>query len=581
MAAFTTAVCASAADIYVDSSASADGDGSIGAPYKSLSVAIGAAQSEDVIKIAVGLYVPDANDNPKDHIFKILEKTLVLEGGYNSDFSAITGYSTLSGDVNGDDVYDELTGILKENYEDNCDRVLTIATNANVTLKNLIIKGGNADDATNKLDTGGGMYIGSPVVLENCVITGNRCTNSAGGGGICFKDGSLTMKGCVLKGNSLEGDGGALYVKGDIPVTVTHCLFEYNLSTSGSAVFISNSTKCYFASNTFRHNQSATYGTFTIYNKNYEQAPVLVNNTFANNRVSGNTAGKTLLGGAGVYVFMKATAQLSMVNNTIIGNSVEGTDAEGNTSEDLGGALYGRQGKVLLANNVIAGNTSLSGYGDIYTLTGFEVNSKEYNFYTSNDNVSITPGRNDIVADFTRADGMLKVPTVFEGSHDQGSITANCVHNGGQTPTVKAHGENVDFYGLTIKSVPAENLSEAALGVDLDDDGEKTGTLKYDQRGAVRNQTGSAFIGAYENDGQMTKVANILKDSECMLKVVGSKVIVPADCECNYMIVTMAGETIASATVQNGEISLDELGSGCYVVSVKGESFSGVVKVIR
>lgn len=533
-----------------------------------------------MIKIAEGVCVPDYNEAAIDFSFRIVEKTLTLQGGYDNSFSSIIGFTTLSGDVNGDDVYDESTGILTDNYIDNCDRVMTIATDANITLKNLIIKGGNADNSDKKLDTGGGMYIGATVVMENCVVTGNRCTNTAGGGGICFKGGSLTMTDCVLKGNSLEGDGGALYVKGDIPLVVKNCLFDSNLSTSGSAVFISNSTTCYFYGNTFVNNQSATYGTFTVYNKNYAQAPVLVNNTFANNKVSGNTAGKTLLGGAGVYMYMGKDAQLSMINNTVIGNSVEGTDAEGNVSGDLGGAIYGRQGNVLMANNIVAGNTSLSGYGDVYTLSGFGLISKDYNFFTGDDNMNVTPSRNDMVAAFYCTDGMSKLSSVFDGELSNGAFKANCVNNGGPTPTVKILDETIDFDGLTINSVPLANLTASSLGVDIFNTGSNEGVLNLDQRGAERNLEGHAYTGAFEKNSSFSKVDVISTNNGSL--IVNGDYVVAAEIEGSaYTIFDMTGKELLTGTVDADGIYLGAFESGCYIVRVFDGKMTQTVKVLR
>ena len=161
------AVFGSASEIYVSSNASDSGDGTKNNPYVSLSTAIENANSDDVIYLTTGTYIPSILENQRKSTFSILNKNLTIIGGYNVDFSEIEGKSLLSGDINGDDIYDEITGILTANYEDNCTRVMTINKNATVILQNLILQGGYADMTDAKLDTGGAMYIGSPVTMKN------------------------------------------------------------------------------------------------------------------------------------------------------------------------------------------------------------------------------------------------------------------------------------------------------------------------------------------------------------------------------------------------------------------------------
>lgn len=556
---------ASAATLYVDAAAAADGDGSKASPFNSLSTAIEQAVDNDVINLASGTYVPALLEEPRKSTFKISGKVLTIVGGYDSKFENIEGKSVLSADVNGDDVYDE-SGLLIANFEDNCTRVMTVNSAANVTLKNLVLKGGYADLNEFKLDTGGAMYIGADVTMENCDVTGNYCSNSAGGGGLCVK-GNLSMDNCLLAGNWGSGDGGALYIKGDINVKITNCRFEGNKSTSGSAVFINNVVSCNFSSNSFTGNTSATYGTFTVYNKKYAGTITLVNNTFAGNNVTGNTTGKTLIGGAGIYCYTDKAGRVNLVNNTIIGNDIEGYTAEGNPSEQMGGALFLRQGTTLLANNVIAGNTSLSGYGDVYKVDAAVIESKEYNFFTSYDNMSIAPDRNDIVAGIDRNGGMAKLPEVFACELAGSKINAKCVNNGGSTKTVEVIGANVDFDGLTISSVPAANLSETDLGVDLNGDGAVDGFLAFDQRGAARNLDGQAYMGAYEYDKDFTGVENVALAEGAGLKIRGGLILVPSDREVEYAIYSLTGQSVLKGTA-NSVIDASSLQRGVYVVRV-------------
>lgn len=561
---------AQAADYYVSAKAQENGEGTKEVPFKSLSHAIETAATDDVIYLTEGSYLPDIpEEDSRKATFKIDGKVLTIIGGYNEGFTQVTGRSLLTADVNGDDRYDEATGLLVENYADNCTRVMTVTKNGGATLKNLTLQGGYADMTSDKLDTGGGMYIGGPVTMDNVVITGNYCKNSAGGGGICCK-GDLTADNCLFYGNQGGGDGGAVYIKNkESHIAVSNSVFRDNLSTSGSAVFYSEAASCFFSGNTFENNSSKTYGTFTAYNNKFEGVITLVNNTFANNKVSGNNDGKARVGGAGVYAHLKENGVVHMINNTVAGNFVEGYTADQTVSDKLGGAVYAREGKLFLANNIIAGNKSASGYGDLYKDEKGIINSKEYNFYTASENINITPERNDIVAGIDRATGMNKLTEVLDCTYADEALTAHCTDNGGKTPTVKIIGEDVAFDGLTVRSVPVENLQETALDVDVNNDGEKTGSLLYDQRGTARNQSGSACIGAYELDGKtLTKLP--FSAFDCRVWQVGRQLVIDCDEACQYTVYTLSGRETAVGMVTPGQaVQLGELPAGCYVVNVK------------
>lgn len=561
--------------IYVNSSTTEAGDGSAKAPFNSLSAAIAAAAAEgDEIRLAQGVYLPEKLEAPRNSTFKIAEKSVTIIGGYNSDFSAVTGVSTLSADFDRNDVYDPVTGILTSGFEENATRVMTVTSTGSVVLKNLVLKGGYADLTDQKLDTGGGMYIGGPTVMENCTVTGNYCKNSAGGGGLCVK-GNLTMNNCVLSGNYGSGDGGGMFIKGDINVVVTNCRFENNKSTSGAGMFFNNALSCYFAGCSFTGNVSETYGTFTIYNKSYSKVVTVVNSTFANNRVTGNVNGKQYLGGSAIYAYTAAAGQVNVVNCTAVGNSVHGVTADGSASPDLGGALYARQGKLLIANNIIAGNTSLSGYGDLYKISTGEVDSRQYNFYTSYDNVIITPERYDIVAGLDRNAAYAKLPQVLDCSVADGVVTANCKNNGGFSNTVKVLDGKMEFDGLSVASVPVSSLTEETLGVDLNNDKEVKGALAYDQRGAKRSQKGAAFMGAYEEDPDFTSaVSDVHNDFEAVVNGSVIKLASPAA----YSVFTASGALVTSGYAES-IIDLKEYGRGFYVVSLKGDNARTALKI--
>lgn len=80
-------------------------------------------------------------------------------------------------------------------------RIFEIGKNANVTLKNMTIRNGNATECPR---AGGAIYNWGNLVLENCLITENRGSCA---GGIAQKKGSLIIRNSIISGNTAHGEG--------------------------------------------------------------------------------------------------------------------------------------------------------------------------------------------------------------------------------------------------------------------------------------------------------------------------------------------------------------------------------------
>ncbi len=134
-------------------------------------------------------------------------------------------------------------------------RILKVATDGNLTLKQATISGGIGD-------YGGGIYIAeeTTVVLENCTISGNSATgngggifnggtltvknstvsgntSSTGGGGIYSSDGILTVQNSTISGNSAGQAGGGIMSFYDVSVSVENSTITGNSATNGAGVF--------------------------------------------------------------------------------------------------------------------------------------------------------------------------------------------------------------------------------------------------------------------------------------------------------------------------------------------------------
>ena len=95
-------------------------------------------------------------------------------------------------------------------------RVMYIGENANVTLKNLTLKGGALLG-----ENGGGIYSKGNCKLNSCTISGNTAkvlSGSVKGGGVYIESGSFKMEGCTISGNTAGSEtasanafGGGIY----------------------------------------------------------------------------------------------------------------------------------------------------------------------------------------------------------------------------------------------------------------------------------------------------------------------------------------------------------------------------------
>ncbi len=100
-------------------------------------------------------------------------------------------------------------------------------------------------------------FIGSEVVVRNCLITDNRSWGS-GGGGVYCRDSSVAFFDCVISYNQ-SSYGGGIYVRGLSNLEMTNCLVKGNrASRTGGALDINGPG--YFLECTFEDNYAGTNG---------------------------------------------------------------------------------------------------------------------------------------------------------------------------------------------------------------------------------------------------------------------------------------------------------------------------------
>ncbi len=212
------------------------------------------------IRIAQGTYTPAPPNGDREASFRITTSA-VIRGGYagpgNSDPSerdAARYLTTLSGDLNGDDIGD----LSDPSRSENSLRVVVVDTDAApVTLDGFAITGGQADD--DGIGTGAGLFsTRSSLSLIDCTFRSNY---SAGhGGGLATRYGDLTAQRCIFIDNAADwigeamaegsgpqgnlnpnpNSGGGLYSY-STDVALIGCSFTGNTSVGGSAIWAASS----------------------------------------------------------------------------------------------------------------------------------------------------------------------------------------------------------------------------------------------------------------------------------------------------------------------------------------------------
>ncbi len=175
--------------IFVDDDADGANDGSSWADaFTGLQDALAMAKYGDEIWVADGIYKPDCSSvdpnssGNRQTTFQLINGVAIY-GGYAgfgapdpNERNAALYETILSGDLNGDDGPD-----FANNGDNSYHVVAGSGTDAMATLDGFTVTGGNAN-GPGAFDTGAGLYIatGSPTI-RNCLLTGNSCSNRAGG----------------------------------------------------------------------------------------------------------------------------------------------------------------------------------------------------------------------------------------------------------------------------------------------------------------------------------------------------------------------------------------------------------------
>lgn len=467
--------------IYVDQTSKPLELGTLSNPYKTIDKALAVAKIRDTIKVAVGTYMPELkSENSRTSCYSP-QTSVVMIGGYNSNFSEIVGKTTITGDVNGDDN--------AGNFTDNLYQLICIPQYYNLALKNFILEHAHAEGLLN----GAALYTeGFELELDNVEFRNNYAAN--GGGAVYASCEYVKINNCIFDGNKTAGNGGGANIRALSDFSLQDSYFVNNEAAGGSGMSLNQCEYSYIQNNTFEGNTSTTFGTLYLMSNANVVSHNLLNNTFANNRLnaaSGLPAVVQTYGGAAVHAKMaSANMRFNMAHVTVVGNT--SYYAGSNTSIFKGSAVNVFGGSAVLMNNIIAGNYSAGGYGDLYT--DAVVVKDSYNLFTSADNVNITANSTDILGN-DYSIGINALAQTLNGRVEDDKFKANLKTNEGCTPTVNIISPG--FSGSPINILTTNlRLVESAFQTDMDGDGKISGYATLDQRSKSRKL--SSCIGSAE-----------------------------------------------------------------------------------
>jgi len=244
-----------AANVYVDANQTGganDGSTWANAFQGSNGLVLGiAAGSGNTIYVAEGKYLPTNTGDPTVSFVPGASTTIL--GGYSTrglrlaqKYDVVrdpaTYFSTLSGDLNGDDgAFADMffenpstlwqatlgaTGSTRADRADNSDNVMKISE-ANVVIDGLIIERGHGGNSSGSV--GAGVFVTAGATINKCTFRYNYCGR---GSAVSFNGGTSQMTDCWITMNDNDY-GGNVNVAGGCTVTLRNCLFTKNAGDGG------------------------------------------------------------------------------------------------------------------------------------------------------------------------------------------------------------------------------------------------------------------------------------------------------------------------------------------------------------
>ena len=243
-------------------------------------------------------------------------------------------------------------------------RALTISTSKKVTIKNLTITNGKAEN-------GAGIYYSGTgrLIIDNCIITDNEATLNGGG---IYSTGNVQIISTTIKENDITGanagTGEGLYILSG-SVTMTGGEISQNISqlADSGAIFARKGAEFNFngglisgnGSRAIYNNGSINMTAGTISGHTAIRGGAIYNNGSLNisgGSITGNTATKNAegAGGNGGAIYVNG-ADTTVTPNVIPSLEITGGTITANTAECFGGGIYNAS-KLTVSSGEISGN---------------------------------------------------------------------------------------------------------------------------------------------------------------------------------------------------------------------------------
>ncbi len=402
--------------------------------------------------------------------------SLCLMGGFNSDYSDVTGKSIFTAD--------NLT-----------EPMISIPHYYNLELHDIVMQG--ADINTTE---GGGAILsnGQKLKLYNCTFRNNK-SGTFGGAVRCTAD-TLLVDSCLFVGNNAR-TGAAVYTNDYQYSEFMRTIFsDNNAEDGGSAVAVMGYRNLNIQNSAFIANFSTKFGTLYIEPSESAVSANLLNNTFLNNVLDskkGIATATKLYGGAAVYVRMKSESQLfNMGHCTVMGNQCR---FNGSATNFLGAAINIFSGKACLMNNLILGNSQII---DGETTTWADMHAAQDNCITRN--------TYNLMSDSEDIQGWEStIESVFSGRMSDGVYTAQVAANG----AYPIKSKSIRGYDIACLAT-SQRMCESAFLYDLNGDGSIGGVVTRDMLGQQRNV--KSCIGALEFTDTETGAEEITEHEELL-----------------------------------------------------------------
>lgn len=380
----------------------------------------------------------------------LIDRNARLLGGWNNDFSAVTGRTTFDGqDARGgikiaENIEAMLDHVIVENAYAACCTVTAagIFNHGFLTLTNSILRDNHSESY------GGGALYNQRVL--KVVDTEFKDNSAAQGAGIYNNSGGVTLlRTQFLNNDAGSGGGGAFYNGGSVQATET--IITGNTAAGGAG--ISNSGILVMDYSLIANNVGQSAGGGGIAGGAYVE---LTNTTISNNSAS--------FGGgiAGVQGPLK-------LNNVTV---------SGNHAADSGGGISSASALMALHNTIVAGNTALNGPDCAGTL-----GSAGYNVLGSTKGCTLNATTGDIQNVFADLGALQDNggPT-----HTMRARSANPAINHGdpsscpatdQRGVARPEGTGCDIGAFELEATPNADLTVSIA--DAPDPAKFKGTLKY------------------------------------------------------------------------------------------------------